>query len=144
MCLEWPIIWPHRIMTFPSWTPLIYVHTTMCKNAVFWLAALCRSCVNRRFEESIAYILRVETFAIEVPTWAGVCCHLLTLDPRWQVFIPWKWRRYLPQKRRFRQDLHGATSQKMAFFKVTSLKTSNIIKYVILLSYIMYSDYQKC
>jgi hypothetical protein len=28
--------------------------------------------------------------------------------------IAWRWRRYVPPKRRFKQDLHGATSQKTA------------------------------
>jgi hypothetical protein len=35
-------------------------------------------------------------------------------------------RRYLPPKRRFTQDLHGATSQKMTFFIVTAVKISNV------------------
>jgi hypothetical protein len=33
---------------------------------------------------------------------------------------------YVPPKRRFTQDLHGATSQKTAFFIVTAVKTSNL------------------
>jgi hypothetical protein len=37
------------------------------KNAVFWDVAPCRSCVNRRFGESIASIFRVEKFASEEP-----------------------------------------------------------------------------
>jgi hypothetical protein len=41
-------------------------------------------------------------------------------------FRPWRWRWYLPPKRRFTQDLHGATSQKTSFFIVTSGKTSNL------------------
>jgi hypothetical protein len=32
------------------------------------------------------------------------------------VCVPWRWRRYVPLKRRFTQDLHGAISQKTAFF----------------------------
>jgi hypothetical protein len=32
----------------------------------------------------------------------------------------------LPPKRRFTQDLHGATSQKTAFFIVTAVKTKNL------------------
>jgi hypothetical protein len=43
------------------------------------------------------------------------------------IFLPWKWRRYIPPKRLFNsQDLHGATSQKTAFFIVTVVKTSNL------------------
>jgi hypothetical protein len=37
-------------------------------------------------------------------------------------------RRYVPPKRRFIQDLHGATSQKTAFFIVTAVKISNLIR----------------
>jgi hypothetical protein len=53
--------------------------------------------------------------------------HLLTLVPRSRIFIPWRWRRLVPPKRRFTQHLHGATSQKTAFFIVTAVKTSNFI-----------------
>jgi hypothetical protein len=45
-------------------------------------------------------------------------CRLLTLVPRSRIFLPWRWRRYVPPKRRFTQDLHGATSQKTAFFLI--------------------------
>jgi hypothetical protein len=47
-----------------------------------------------------------------------VCSYLLTLVPRSRIFLPWRWRRYVPPKRRFTQDLHGATSQKTAFFSL--------------------------
>jgi hypothetical protein len=33
------------------------------------------------------------------------------------LFLRWRWRRYVPPKRRFLQNPHGATSQKTAFFK---------------------------
>jgi hypothetical protein len=55
-----------------------------------------------------------------------VCSHLLTLAPGSRIFLPWRWRRYVPPKRRFTQDLHGATSKKTAFFIVTTVKTSNL------------------
>jgi hypothetical protein len=45
--------------------------------------------------------------------------------PHSQIFLPWRWRLYVPPKLRFTQDLHGATSQKVAFFIVTTVKTSN-------------------
>jgi hypothetical protein len=38
----------------------------------------------------------------------------------------WRWRQYVPPKRRFKQDLHGATSQKTALFIVAAMKTSNL------------------
>jgi hypothetical protein len=44
-------------------------------------------------------------------------------------FLPWRWRRYVNPKRRFTQDLQGATSQKTTFFIVTAVKTSNLRNY---------------
>jgi hypothetical protein len=49
-------------------------------------------------------------------TGSSICSHLLTLFPRSRIFLPWRWRRYFPPKRRFTQDLHGATSEKTVFF----------------------------
>jgi hypothetical protein len=54
------------------------------------------------------------------------CSHLLTLVPYLRIFVPWRWRRYVPPKCRFTQNLHGDTSQKTAFFIVTTVKTSNL------------------
>jgi hypothetical protein len=51
---------------------------TTMKNAVFWNVAPCWSCVN-------------------------VC-----LETRSQIFLTWRWRRYVPPKRRFTQDLDGS------------------------------------
>jgi hypothetical protein len=33
-----------------------------------------------------------------------------------QISLPWRWRPHVPPKRRFSQDLHGATFQKTAYF----------------------------
>jgi hypothetical protein len=64
-------------------------------------------------QERITSMVRVEKSASEGPAWA-VCCHLLTLT---RIFLPWRWRRYLPPKRQFNlKDIHGATSRKTAFF----------------------------
>jgi hypothetical protein len=49
----------------------------------------------------------------------SVCSHLLTLVPCLRIFLPWKWRWYVLPKRQLTQDLHGATSQKTAFFRST-------------------------
>jgi hypothetical protein len=59
------------------------------------------------------------------------CSYLLTLVPRSKILLPWRWRRYDPPKRRFTQKLHGATSQKTAFFIVITVKTSNLTRNVI-------------
>jgi hypothetical protein len=64
----------------------------------------------------------------EHTTSVWVCSHLLMLVPLSLISLPWRWRRYVPSKRRFTQDLHSATSEKMAFFIVTAVKTSNLTK----------------
>jgi hypothetical protein len=58
-------------------------------------------------------------------TGGSACSHLLTLVHRSRIFLPWRWRRHVPPKRRFTQDLHSATSQKTTFFIVTAVKASN-------------------
>jgi hypothetical protein len=45
-----------------------------------------------------------------------------------QVAEDWRWRRYIPPKHRFTQDLHSATSQKTAFFIVTAMESSDLKK----------------
>jgi hypothetical protein len=59
-------------------------------------------------------------------TGGSVCSHLLTLVPRSRIFLPLRWWRYIPPKRRFTLDLHGATSQKTVFFIPTAVKMSNL------------------
>jgi hypothetical protein len=41
-------------------------------------------------------------------------------------FLPWRWRRHFPAKRRFLKEPYGETSQKTPFFIVTAVKTSNL------------------
>jgi hypothetical protein len=67
----------------------------------------------------IASIFRVEKSASESAAF-------LTLVPHSRIFLPWRWRRYVPPTCRFTQDLHGATSQKTTFFIATAVKTSNL------------------
>jgi hypothetical protein len=59
-----------------------------------------------------------------------VCLQLLTLVrsriSSFPLLLPWRWRRYVPPKRRLTQYVHGAKSQKTAFFIVTTMKTSNL------------------
>jgi hypothetical protein len=50
---------------------------------------------------------------------------LLTPVPRSRISLPWRWRQYIPPKRRFTQHLPGATSQNTALFIVTTVTTSN-------------------
>jgi hypothetical protein len=55
-----------------------------------------------------------------------VCSHLLTLVPRSRIFLPWRWRRYVPSKRRLAQDTHSATSQKTYFNRRTKKSTKHL------------------
>jgi hypothetical protein len=57
-------------------------------------------------EERIAPIFRVEKSASEEPAWAG---DSRLLPPAHagssRIFLPWRWRRHIPPKIRFTQDL---------------------------------------
>jgi hypothetical protein len=68
------------------------------KNAVFWDAVLCRSCVYQRFEGT--YRLHLQ---------GGKIRERGTSVSRWL-------QRSVPPNRRLTRDLHGATSQKTEFF----------------------------
>jgi hypothetical protein len=98
----------------------VFTAVTM-KNAVFRDVASCSSCVNRGVGGT--YRLNFQ-FG---------CSHLLTLAPRSRIFLPWRWRRHVHPKRRFTHDLHGATSHKMEFFKVSLFE--NIILYPFLCNF---------
>jgi hypothetical protein len=62
--------------------------------------------------------------------------NIVSIFTCWRGFIAlgflvlWEWRRYFPPKRRLTEYLHGATSQKMAFFRVTAVKTSNLATFI--------------
>jgi hypothetical protein len=76
------------------------------KNTVFWDVArvgLVRTDVT---EERIASIIRVKRIG-ELGTTLALTTYGTTLNTT---------RRYVPPKRRFLQELHYLTSQKMAFF----------------------------
>jgi hypothetical protein len=83
-----------------------WVQKEKTKNALFWDVAPCKSCVNWRFGGTYRLHFRVE-------------------KPRGRIQSEQvaKCRRFLPPKCRFTQDLHGATSQKMAFILVNAVKT---------------------
>jgi hypothetical protein len=86
----------------------IYKHMQKMKSAIFWDITPCGPLrVNRRF--------------------GGTYRHLLS---HWflarLISRPWRWRRYVPKKRRLTLNgLHGVISQKMALFKTTAVRTSN-------------------
>jgi hypothetical protein len=54
-----------------------------------------------------------------------------------RIFLPWRWRRFVLPKRWFNQDLHGAKSQKTAFFSNLHVYRSENIKYHTRRKYVM-------
>jgi hypothetical protein len=84
------------------------------KKAVFLGVAPYRSCVNRRF--GWTYRLHLQGIKIRERE---------TSVSRW-LQSPWKCRRYVPPKRRITQDLHGITSQEIAFFGDSICCNSNL------------------
>jgi hypothetical protein len=91
-------------------------------------AYLCLRAWSDQRRNSVAYV----HLPIVCKIW-DVCSHLLTLVPRSRIFLPWRWRRYIPQKRRLTQDLHGATSQKTTFYTVYNLSQISVQGYICLL-----------
>jgi hypothetical protein len=91
------------------------------KNAVFWDVVQCRSCVNWRFGGRYRLHLRSRKIRERGTS------HLLTLVPRSRIFLLRRWRRYVPQKRRFTQDLNGAISQNKALF-ICPLRSPTLIR----------------
>jgi hypothetical protein len=53
---------------------------------------------------------------------------LLSLKPvpHLQILLPWRWKRYNPPKRRFTQELHSTTTQKMSFFHLFTIQRAPI------------------
>jgi hypothetical protein len=121
-----------KINNYPPWKPKI--SNPDMKDLRFsqrWLwrmpsSALWR-CVDLVWtdvsEERVAAIFRVEK-SLSLLIQLGVFEWWLSLQPPAHAgssladFLPWRWRRYVPLKCRFTQDLHGSTSQKTAFFIV--------------------------
>jgi hypothetical protein len=54
------------------------------------------------------------------PTRVSVCSQLLTRVHHLRIVPPWRWRRYVPPKRRFTRVIHSATSQKTTSFIIYS------------------------
>jgi hypothetical protein len=100
------------------------------KNAVSWDVASYRSCVNRCFGGT--YRLHLQGRARNQQS-AATCS-------RWFLACGFSTLKMEAIRSSETQDLHGATSQKTAFFIVTAVKTSNLTKkavcFVIVQSYI--------
>jgi hypothetical protein len=79
-----------------------------------------------------------------------ICCRYVPLTPEgWcsggsqqppahvaplsRIFLPWRWRQFVPPKRRFTQDLHGPISRNRTFF---NRSTCFVLKFPYICSYI--------
>jgi hypothetical protein len=72
------------------------------KIAILWSIAPCNPYMNRRFRGTYHLHLQSRKFAKQQ-----------TSESRW---LDWRWKWYVPPKRRFIYGLQGAISQKMAIF----------------------------
>jgi hypothetical protein len=73
-------------------------------------------------EEHIASVFRVEEEFSKPASCLATACSLVC----WTILRPWRWRRYVPPKRRMQLNvLHGVISQKMILFITTAVKTSS-------------------
>jgi hypothetical protein len=101
----------------------VFTSVTM-KNAVFWDVAPCRYYVNRRFRGTYRLHLqgRIKNLWAMIQREQAAATWSRWFLARGFFLLPWRWRRYVPPKRRFIQYLHGATSQKTAFFIVVAWK----------------------
>jgi hypothetical protein len=113
------LIVPHTlpVLEGPFRDPVQHLVTS---SIIFWVMASCSpSGFNRRFGRTYRLHLqgRINKFGKnQQASW-----FLLNLFIR-----PWRWRRYVPPKRRLKLGgIHGAISQKMILFITTAVKTSN-------------------
>jgi hypothetical protein len=75
-----------------------------------WLEGLRKTTRNSFSITGVLAEIKIEHF----PNTSLECYHLLTC---WNFLRPWRWRRYIPPKRRLHLNtLHGVTSQKMILF----------------------------
>jgi hypothetical protein len=94
------------------------------KSIILWDITPCRTLsFNRRFGGTYRLHLQGRRNRFSKPASKQVASLL-------NIFLrPWRWRRYVPPKRRLKLNgLHGAISQKMILFITTAVKTSNPTK----------------
>jgi lambda repressor-like predicted transcriptional regulator len=88
------------------------------KNAVFRNVTPCGSCKNWHLGGNIATIIRMTRIG-ELGTMLAAVSNQSTLRRNTiarRFLSPWRWKQYIPPKRRFLQDPRGVTSQKTALF----------------------------
>jgi hypothetical protein len=119
------VVCSFKIQGFGDLDSLCPLIKTYLKSIIFWDMTPCSllSC-KRRFGE---------TYRLHLQGWRNNSAR-----SRWQAFLqvvaelflqPWRWRRYVPPKRRLQLNrLHGVISQKMILFITTAVRTSSPTK----------------
>jgi hypothetical protein len=104
--VSWTIVWPFQFW-FGQIPCIEQEFTWRVSSSGMWSHVVC--CVATDVSEE------------------HIACHLLACWFLQKLFLlPWRWRRYVPPKRRLQLNrLHGVTSQKMILFITTAVKTSN-------------------
>jgi hypothetical protein len=86
-----------------------------------WAPLTCSSLHRKRAVFSVSYELHMY---LNMPP--GTClstwCTLVSCSA---YFLPWRWKRCVPPKRRLTYGLHGSIPQRMATFITTAVRTSN-------------------
>jgi hypothetical protein len=95
---------PNRLRLCKIWGS----HGSDWRNIVSWYVTPCGSCKNRHFGGRYRHHQGEKK---------------LTFPARWFFSHGW-WRRYVLPKRQFLQELHGITSQKIAFFRMYRVQNS--------------------
>jgi hypothetical protein len=101
-----------------NWT---HLNDVLHKSLPAVCVSLCVSLVSLLDNNS------VKTFPWQRWIVGGIVSQLLTLVHRSRIIPPWRWRRYIPPKRRLTQVLHSATSQKTTFFKMEIIALHNTV-----------------
>jgi hypothetical protein len=79
--------------------------------------------VAARFSGTVVTIYQTKEQVASVVILLATC---LLAGSCWNFLRPWRWRQYVPPKRRLHLNrLHAVTSQKMILFITTAVKTSN-------------------
>jgi hypothetical protein len=120
LSLTWPFRARHVLKHFPR--PSLNTTLPFCGPMTpdlfsHWLGGLVRPANENRAPFSTDLLFPIYTPVFRLAVYSA--CHLLTCWFLLKLFLrPWRWRRYVPQKRRLQLNrLYGVTSQKMILFK---------------------------
>jgi hypothetical protein len=111
------------------------------KNGIFWdvsCVALVGTDVSEELSASFIRVTKIGELGTTLAVTSNRCTFAAASVAGYgsPILVTLMKEAYVPPKRRFLQEPHGATSKKMSFFIVTAMKTSNLTyfsKFVICL-----------